>query len=50
MLVYRLRTRLIVLAITPPLIWASWLVWDSLRPDPPPAEYNVGHVLQLDVF
>jgi hypothetical protein len=42
-------TLLIVLALGPPLLWAAWMVWDSLRREPPPVEYNIGHVLQLDV-
>ena len=46
---YRLRTLLIVLALGPPLIWAIWLAWQTMQSDAP-AEYNVGHVLQLDVF
>jgi hypothetical protein len=46
---FHLRTLLIVLALGPPLLWAAWMVWDSLRREPPPVENNVGHVLQLDV-
>jgi len=47
---YRLRTLLIVLALGPAVLWAAWLAWKTLRSSPPPAEYNIGHKLDLDVF
>ena len=47
---YRLRTLLIALALGPPVLWAAWLAWNALRPSPPPAEYNVGNRMDLDVF
>ena len=31
-------------------VGAAWLAWKALRPSPPPAEYNIGHKLDLDVF
>ncbi len=49
---FRLRTLMILLAVGPPLLWAAWLLWDSLRPSPPPPDkgYYMSHKILFDVF